>query len=136
MEIRNKPIYSKIWKDSEGINSCLLLQEIGFRLKYFEIKEIYGVCSEVTYMSMSGDASCNGLYSSQDGQTLVLHPGIITFFLFQITFQIFFCPIVSQDEQCSLPGWVRFGKMWQSLDMKLKLEILLDKVSLEKRQFK
>jgi len=65
---------------------------------------------QVTYMSMSGDASCNGLYSSQDGQTLVLHP-------------------VSRDEQCSLPRWVRYGKMWQSLDMKLKLEILLDKTT-------
>ena len=99
------------------------------------MKEIFDVCSEVTYMSMSGDASCNGLYSSQDGQTLVLHPGLITYITSDNISDIF-CPIVSQDEQCSLPGWVRYGKMWQSLDMKLKLEILLDKVSLEKRQFK
>ena len=51
-----------------------------------------------------------------------------TSLVLQIIFQIFFCPIVSRDEQCSLPRWVRYGKMWQSLDMKLKLEILLDKV--------
>ena len=28
-----------------------------------------------TFMSLSGDASCNGLYSSKEGQTLVLEPG-------------------------------------------------------------
>ena len=28
-----------------------------------------------TFMSLSGDASCNGLYSSKEGQTLVLRPG-------------------------------------------------------------
>ena len=28
-----------------------------------------------TFMSLSGDASCNGLYSSKEGQTLVLNPG-------------------------------------------------------------
>jgi len=63
-----------------------------------------------TFMSLSGDASCNGLYSSKEGQTLVLRP-------------------VSNDELCSLPGWVRSGREWQSLDTKLRLEITLDQGS-------
>ena len=29
----------------------------------------------ITYMSISGEASCNGLYSSREGQTLVLRAG-------------------------------------------------------------
>ena len=29
----------------------------------------------ITYMSLSGEASCNGLYSSREGHTLVLRPG-------------------------------------------------------------
>ena len=32
----------------------------------------------VTYMSISGEASCNGLYSSREGQTLVLRAGGVT----------------------------------------------------------
>ena len=36
---------------------------------------------------------------------------------------------VGNDELCSLPGWVRSGREWQSLDTKLKLEITLDQVT-------
>ena len=30
----------------------------------------------ITHLSLSGDASCNGLYSAREGQTLQLLPGI------------------------------------------------------------
>ena len=38
---------------------------------------------------------------------------------------------MSNDELCSLPGWVRSGREWQSLDTKLRLEITLDQVTLD-----
>ena len=38
---------------------------------------------------------------------------------------------MSNDELCSLPGWVRRGREWQSLDTKLRLEITLDQVTLD-----
>ena len=36
---------------------------------------------------------------------------------------------VNKDSLCSLPSWLRHGKVWQSLDMKLKLEISQSQVS-------
>ena len=37
-----------------------------------------------TFISLSGDASCNGLYSSKEGQTMVLHPGAGKFISFKL----------------------------------------------------
>ena len=36
---------------------------------------------------------------------------------------------VNKDSLCSLPSWLRHGKVWQSLDLKLKLEISQSQVS-------
>ena len=81
----------------------------------------------ITYMSISGEASCNGLYSSREGQTLVLRAGgtpvvpVSQWYLWVFS--------VNKDSLCSLPSWLRHGKVWQSLDLKLKLEISQSQVS-------
>ena len=43
----------------------------------------------------------------------------------------FFNFIVSDNDECSLPGWLTHGKIWKSLDMKLTLEITWDQVRIE-----
>ena len=83
----------------------------------------------ITYMSISGEASCNGLYSSREGQTLVLRAGGASLTLTESAV-IFLCIFsVNKDSLCSLPSWLRHGKVWQSLDLKLKLEISQSQVS-------
>ena len=57
--------HSHISKDEERFRCILWSQE----LVEGEMK---------TFMSLSGDASCNGLYSSREGQVLVVSPGIQT----------------------------------------------------------
>ena len=81
----------------------------------------------ITYMSISGEASCNGLYSSREGQTLVLRAGGTSVSLSVSQFLFIFS--VNKDSLCSLPSWLRHGKVWQSLDLKLKLEISQSQVS-------
>ena len=81
----------------------------------------------VTYLSISGEASCNGLYSSREGQTLVLRAGGTPVVPGSQWYLWVFS--VNKDSLCSLPSWLRHGKVWQSLDMKLKLEISQSQVS-------
>ena len=57
--------HSHINKDEERFRCIMWDQEV-------EDGEV------VTYMSLSGEASCNGLYSSREGQTIILRPGTIT----------------------------------------------------------
>ena len=52
----------------------------------------------ITYMSISGEASCNGLYSSREGQTLVLRAGGASLTLTESTV-IFSHDIFSQQRQ-------------------------------------
>ena len=79
-------------------------------------------------MALSGDASCNGLYSAREGQTLQLKEGKVRVSEY---FQILIQPnlIVSSKSKCSLPSWIESGKVWQSLDKKLRLEIEQDQVT-------
>ena len=81
----------------------------------------------ITYMSISGEASCNGLYSSREGQTLVLRAGATS--VVPISQWYLWVFSVNKDSLCSLPSWLRHGKVWQSLDLKLKLEISQSQVS-------
>lgn len=92
--------HSHLSKDEERFR-CIMWETVKGSSKQGE---------QLTYMALSGDASCNGLYSTREGQTLVLHP-------------------VSDNDECSLPGWLTHGKIWKSLDMKLTLEITWDQSS-------
>ena len=83
----------------------------------------------ITYMSISGEASCNGLYSSREGQTLVLRAGEASLTLTEWPVIFLWIFSVNKDSLCSLPSWLRHGKVWQSLDLKLKLEISESQVS-------
>eukprot|EP00090_Calanus_glacialis_P012271 TRINITY_DN20758_c0_g1_i5.p1 TRINITY_DN20758_c0_g1~~TRINITY_DN20758_c0_g1_i5.p1 ORF type:complete len:549 (-),score=86.66 TRINITY_DN20758_c0_g1_i5:291-1937(-) len=56
------------------------------------------------YLSISGDASCNGLFSTREGRALVLYP-------------------VNPESSCKFPSWLREGKLWNSLDEKIQLDM-------------
>lgn len=57
-----------------------------------------------TFLSISGDASCNGLFSTREGRALVLYPG-------------------NPSPSCGFPSWLLEGKTWTSLGGELILEL-------------
>jgi len=83
-------------------NSHITVDEDKYRCIMWEKLDEEG--ESKIYLSISEDASCNGLFSTREGRALVLYP-------------------VNPESSCRFPDWLKEGKLWNSLDEQIQLDL-------------